>query len=81
MQELIHDDVKKDYTKELEKLRQQDPGITGIQITVAEDYKKSAVVLSIGAQAPVYFTEHQARDLALHLRQAANRVQRERRGR
>ncbi len=45
----------------------------GVTVQVGEDFKNQAVVMAVGGQK-IGMSPHQARDLALLLRQAANRV-------
>jgi hypothetical protein len=75
MEELKHGEVVKTYGKDPEELLLMEKmGLPGIKVEVDEDYKAETVILTVGQQN-VVMTLRQARDLALELRQAANRVE------
>lgn len=75
MQELEYNDIKKDYTSEIDQLRQSaEEAIQGVKVKVIEDFKHGTVELSIAGRETI-LTIQGARDLAIGLHQAANRVE------
>lgn len=76
MEELKHGDLVRKYDEGAseELLLREKMGLPGILVEVEEDIKAETVVMAVGKQN-VVMTLRQARDLALELRQAANRVE------
>ena len=78
MQSLEYDNLKKEYEEEMKEIREKIEGeVVGLPFRILEDYKRSAVNLVIEGDKPEAFliTLKGARDLALALRQAANKVE------
>jgi len=78
MEELKYDGKTKNYTNEIEEMRERAKGeIEGLPFAVSENFDKSAVRLIVGGHKPEEFllTLNGARDLAMALRWSANRVE------
>ena len=74
METLEHGDYKKQYPEVLEELKPKFGNLEGVKVTVEEDYHNEVVELSIGNNDLV-LTIEQARNLAKHIRMAANRLE------
>ncbi len=74
METLEHGDYKKQYPEVLEELKPKFGNLEGVKVTVEENYEKEVVDLSIGLSGLI-LTIDQARNLAKHIRMAANRLE------
>jgi len=76
METLEHNETHRDYKDLLQELEQKVGNIQPVSVVVKEDYKKEAVVLTVGENS-LYLTVKQARDLSLEIRKASNLVEKD----
>ena len=80
MQSLEHNELLKHYQTDLaeqtRKAAERQETITSVAVSVTEDYKSEAVVLTIGGQS-LFMTAKQARDLSLEIRKSSNLVEKD----
>ena len=76
METLEHNETHRDYKDLLQELEQKVGNIQPVSVVVKEDYKKEAVVFTIGENS-LYLTVKQARDLSLEIRKASNLVEKD----
>ena len=79
METLEYGKMKKQYPEVLPELEKKFDNLEGVTVIVNEDYKNRIVELKIGRNN-LTLTIRQAKDLALEIRKAANRLEKDRKG-
>ena len=80
MKTLKHGELEQQFPEAAEELQEKFDNLEGVTVTVDENYKKEVVELTVG-QKSLVLTIDQARNLAKHIRMAANRLEKNMRAR